>query len=186
MMKKILLLTFCFLMIPSAAAFAQSEAATPLDPLKIYEDWKRNEFAGQPEIAKHHALAVVTKRTGSDSAELNVAAVGEMPYGFILEIQPLAIIRNDNGQTGYENAGQATTTSLTPSDPPSVSNSPATLTIHVPVAPNADAFQIKWLIPRGNNESGQETLAPSVNTLILKLEDTPQSSVMAIVRRPSR
>ena len=95
------------------------------------------------------ALATVTRRTGDEMTEVNLWVVGRPPEAAI-DVQPLYTEKLLNGGYWRELAGELTTTSIGSSDDGSGIGDNVGLKIIVPVRPNANALEIRWVAYDGD------------------------------------
>jgi len=108
----------------------------------VYDKWRR-EAAADGVSRTGFAMAAVTRRTGSEVAELDLWGLSRTPE-IEVEVQPLHVETLPNGKHGEEQAGEMTKTSIGSQDSRSVAAETAGLKLTLPVRPNANALRITW------------------------------------------
>lgn len=188
MLKKSLLVAIAFLLVASATASAQDgkNLAHP-GLMKVYEDWKQKQLIDKAELPEHLAMAVVSQRIDGGSAQLDFALISKLSDDRLgneltLEIQPMITIRDADGKpTDSQAVGIATRTSVTADETGNLS-SPTTVSVLVPADSRADAVMVKWVLSKRLTDEKQTF---SQNTMHLLLGETPNSTLMAIVKAKS-
>ena len=109
----------------------------------VFERWKQQTPA--EEVSKlSFALAVVTRRTDAGIAELNLWALGKATE-VVVEVQPLYIETLPDGHYRQEKSGTSNITRIGSKDGANTTGDQTALNIIIPVAPNANAIEIKWM-----------------------------------------
>ncbi len=188
MIKKSLLVTIAFLFFASVTVFAQDGKSIARPGLmQVYEDWKQKQLIDKAELPEHLAMAVVTQRIDGGNAQLDFALISKgsddkLGNELTLEIQPMITIRDADGKpTDAQAVGIATRTSITADETGNL-NSPTTVSVLVAADPRADAVTVKWVLSKRLTDEKQ---ALSQNTMHLLLGETPNSTLMAIVKTKS-
>lgn len=185
MIKKSLLLAIAFLLFASVTASAQSEKSlTHPGLMKVYDDWKQKQLVDKAELPEHLAMAVVSQRIDGGSAQLDFALISKLSDDklgneLILEIQPMITSLDADGKpTDSQAVGIATRTSITADETGNLS-SPTTVSVLVPADARANSVIVKWVLSKRLTVEKQ---ALSHNELHLLLGETPNSTLMAIVK----
>jgi hypothetical protein len=138
----------------------------------VFDKWKR-EASADDISSLRFALVAVTRRTGDDVAEVELWAVGRPPEAAIA-VQPLYIEELPNGRGDRrEWAGEVTKTNIGNSDDGSGAGENVGLKIILPVRPNANALEIKWV-----GYDGGKLLNSTI--IIISLKDEPYSTLTTI------
>jgi hypothetical protein len=138
-MKRNILALLVFLFTVSVSGRAQQANVAKT----VYDKWRQE--APADEVSNlGFAMATVTRRAGDEMAEVNLWVVGRSPEATI-DVQPLYIEDISNGGDMREQAGGVTKTSIGSSDDGSGIGDNVGLKIIVPVRPNANALEIKWV-----------------------------------------
>lgn len=188
-MKKALIAALAVVVLTSISVVAQTEKdfARP-GLMNLYEDWKQKEVASKAELREHLVMVVVSQRIEEGRAQLDFALIntfGDSKSGneLMLEIQPMIMLRNADGQPGESLAvGAATRTLISAGEATESLNSPSTVSVLVPADPQANSVVVKWVLSKRTPDAKQ-TL--SNNTMHLLLEDAPNSALMAITKAKS-
>jgi hypothetical protein len=138
-MKRNILVALVLLLAVSASGLAQqSNLATA-----VFDKWRQGVSAD--DVSKlRFALATVTRRVSDEVAEIDLWAVGRSPQ-VVIEVQPLYFEKLPNGEHRQEQAGEMTKTSIGSSDRGSIAEDKVGLKIILPVRPNANALEVKWI-----------------------------------------
>ena len=110
----------------------------------VFDKWKQKASAS--DVSKlGFALSVVTRRTGDETAEIDLWVVGRTPDAMI-DVQPLYFEKLPNGKYSEERIEAGTVTKTSVAIPGSRSNARDSfgLKVIVPVRPNANALEINW------------------------------------------
>jgi hypothetical protein len=167
--KKSILILFVLLFAVSADCLAQQ----PNVAKDVFDKWR--QAAPAKELSKlGFALAVVTRRTGDEVAEIDLWVVGRAPEAQI-DVQPLYIEKLPNGEYSQEQAeaGAVTKTSVAIPDSRSGARDNFGLKVFAPVRPNANAVEIKWVGYAGAKIQNSVTVK-------LLLRDEPSSNLTKI------
>jgi hypothetical protein len=126
------------------AASVSGMAQHPNVAETVFNKWK--QAAPADEVSRtHFALAAVTRRTADEVAELDLWSLGRAPE-VVVEVQPVYFEKLPNGEQRREQAGVITRTSIGSQDGRSVAGDNTSLKIILPVRPNANALEIKWVV----------------------------------------
>ena len=167
-MKRNILVAWVLLLAVSASGLAQQSNSAEA----VYDKWRQGALADEVSRLRF-ALAAVTRRTGGEAAEVDLWAVGGTSEA-VIEVQPLYIEKLPNGEYRQEQAGAATKTSVASADGGSGARDKLGLKVIVPVRPNANAFEIKWV----GSASGKIQNSITIQTWLLS--DEPSESLTKI------
>ena len=168
-MKKSILILFVLLFAVSADCLAQQSNVAK----DVFDKWR--QAAPAKELSNlGFALAVVTRRTGDEVAEVDLWVVGRAQESLI-DVQPLYIEKLPNGEYSREQAeaGAVTKTSVAILDSRSGAQDNFGLKVIVPVRPNANAIEIKLVGYDGAKMQNSTTVK-------LLLRDEPSSNLTRI------
>lgn len=168
-MKRSILILFILLLAVSADCLAQQSNVAK----DVFDKWR--QAAPAKELSNlGFALAVVTRRTSDEAAEIDLWVVGRAPEAQI-DVQPLYIEKLPNGEYSQEQteAGAVTKTSVAIPDSRSGARDNFGLKVTVPVRPNANAVEIKWVGYAGAKIQNSTTVK-------LMLRDEPSSNLTRI------
>lgn len=189
-MKKTMIAVLAVVLLTSASAMAQTEkdAARP-NLMNVYEHWKQKELANKAELPEHLVMVVVSQRVEEGHAQLDFALFntfgeGRLGNELMLEIQPMMMQRNADGQPGESFAvGTPNRTFVTANSVTNASlSSPTTLSVLVPADPRANTVTVKCVLSKRTADDKQ-TL--SNTTMHLFLDNTPNSNLTAITKAKS-
>lgn len=168
-MKRNIPFVLVLLFVASANGLAQQTNVAEA----VFDKWKQEAKAD--EVSRtHFALAAVTRRTSDEVAELNLWSLGRAPE-VVVEVQPMHVEKLPNGEYKQEQAGVITRTSIRSQDGQSVAEDNTSLKIILPVRPNANALEIKWVVYAGGEVRNSTTIGVS-------LKDEPSESLTRITR----
>lgn len=159
------------LFICSFVANAQSTSA-----LEAYNSWKNAAFdhLGSADNV-HYSLATLTQRIDDKTARIEFAVVGQIP-NLDLEIRPLRIQKDINGELSRENIGDSIKASQELSLDKINPNPISDLTVKIPVDKTVNAIEVEWKF----NARGKELSYK----LILPLENQPSGNTLGIIPSP--
>ena len=168
MKRKIPLILVLLFAISADCLAQQSNAAKD-----VFDKWKQK--ASARDVSKlGFALSVVARRTGDETAEIDLWVVGRKPDAMI-DVQPLYFEKLPNGKYSEERieAGAVTKTSLAIPGSRINARDSFGLKVIVPVRPNANALEIKWV-----GYDGGKILNSTITTILLG--DEPSGSLTRI------
>jgi len=156
--------------------FATSDSGLAQQPNAaeaVFDKWKREAPADDVSRLRF-ALATVARRTGDQVAEVDLLVVGRPPEAAI-DVQPLYFEKLPNGKYSEERieAGAVTKTSMAIPGSRSNARDSFGLKVIVPVRPNANALEIKWV-----GYDGGKILNSTITTILLG--DEPSGSLTRI------
>ncbi|MGH9832104.1 MAG: hypothetical protein ACRD9Y_03740 [Blastocatellia bacterium] len=138
-MKRNILVVLVLLLAVSASGLAQQSNSAEA----VFDKWRQGVSAD--EVSKlRFALATVTRRTSDEVAEMDLWAVSQAPQ-VVIEVQPLYFEKLPNGEHRQERAGEITKTTIGSSDGGSNAGDKVGLKIILPVRPNTNALEVKWV-----------------------------------------
>ncbi|MBO0862892.1 MAG: hypothetical protein J2P21_31225 [Chloracidobacterium sp.] len=168
-MKRSILILFILLFTISGDCLAQQSNGAK----DVFDEWR--QAAPAKELSNlGFALAVVTRRASEEVAEIDLWVVGGAPETQIY-VQPLYIEKLPSGEYSQEQtgAGAVTKTSVAIPDSRSGARDNFGLKVTVPVRPNANALEIKWVGYAGDKIQNSTTVK-------LMLRDEPSSTLTRI------
>jgi hypothetical protein len=137
----------------------------------VFDKWK--QAAPVDEVSRtHFALAAVTRRNGDDVAEVDLWALGRAPQ-IVVEVQPMYVEKLPNGEYKQEHAGAPTKTAFGSGTGVNNAGDNTSLKIILPVRPNANALEIKWMCYAGGKILNSTTTQ-------LWLKDEPSENLTRI------
>jgi hypothetical protein len=155
------------------ATIVSGLAQQPNAAESVFDKWKREAPADDVSRLRF-ALATVARRTGDQVAEIDLWVVGRTPDAMI-DVQPLYFEKLPNGKYSEERIEAGTVTKTSVAIPGSRSNARDSvgLKVIVPVRPNANALEIKWV-----GYDGGKILNSTTTTILLG--DEPSGSLTRI------
>jgi len=136
--KKSILILFVLLFAVSADCLAQQ----PNVAKGVFDKWKQK--ASARDVSKlGFALSVVARRTGDETAEIDLWVVGRTPDA-VIDVQPLYFEELPNGKYSEERIEAGAVTKTGVAIPGSNARDSFGLKVIVPVRPNANAIEINW------------------------------------------
>ncbi len=167
-MKRNILFAFAIVLTVSVQAMAQQSNAAEA----VYDKWRQS--ASVDEVSKtHFALAVVTRRTGEEVAEVDLWVVGRSQEA-VIDFQPMYVEKHPTGEYKQELAGPETKTSVGNSNGEIPSRDNLGLKVIVPVKSNANAIVIKWV------GYGDGVIKNSHEVQLLLLRDKPSENLTRV------
>jgi hypothetical protein len=153
-----ILIVLVLLFATSVSGLAQQPNAAEA----VFDKWRREAPADDVSRLRF-ALAAVARRTGDQVAEVDLWVVGRPPEAAI-DVQPLYFEKLPNGGYGdrREWAGEVTKTRIGNSGDRSGPGENVGLKIILPVRPNANALEIKWV-----GYDGGKILDSTITTILL-------------------
>jgi hypothetical protein len=139
--KNSILILFVLLFAVSADCLAQQSNVAK----DVFDKWKQK--ASARDVSKlGFALSVASRRTGDETAEIDLWVVGRTPEAMI-DVQPLYSEKLPNGKYSEERTEAGAVTKTSVAIPGSRSNVRGEfgLKIVVPVKPNANTLEIEWV-----------------------------------------
>lgn len=125
-----------------------------------YNNWKSSVFSNSVAEGVHYGLAVSTKRTSGNRAELEFMSVGHIG-DFALKITPVFIQRDEAGKIVKETEGEVVTAKQSSEE--SKLSERSQLNVIVPVSDDSNAIKIEWNFT-GNGEKMSSTLLVPLET----------------------
>ena len=166
-MKRKILAVLVLLFAASVSGLAQQPNAAEA----VFEKWRQE--APADEVSRlGFALAAVTRRISDEAAELDLWAVRRAPR-VVVEVQPLYVEKLANGEHRQEQAGATTQTTIESADGDSGAGDKGGLKLTLPVRPNANALEIKWVSYAGGKIRNSTTIQ-------LWLKDEPSENLTRI------
>ncbi len=151
-MKRYILGVLVLLSAVSVSGLAQQPGVAEA----VFEKWKQS--APADEVARtRFALAAVTRRTGDETAEVDLWVLGRAQEA-VIDVQPVYFEKLPNGEYREEQAGSLTTTTVATPDIQRNARGNLGLKIVVPVTPNANALEIKWVSYAGGKIRNSTTV----------------------------
>jgi hypothetical protein len=167
-MKRKILVVLVLLLAVSASGLAQQSNSAEA----VFDKWRQGVSAD--EMSKlRFALATVTRRVSDEVAEMDLRAIGKAPQ-VVIEVQPLYFEKLPNGEHRQEQAGEITKTSIGSADGGNVAGDKVGLKIILPVRPNTNALEVKWVGYSGGKIQNSHTIQ------VWLLRDEPSESLTRI------
>ena len=168
-MKRNILIAFVLLFATSVSGLAQQSNVAK----DVFDKWKQK--ASARDLSKlGFALSVASRRTGDETAEIDLWVVGRTPEAMI-GVQPLHSEKLPNGKYSEEQteAGAVTKTSVAIPGSRSDVRGEFGLKIVVPVKPNANIVEIEWVGYAGGKIQNRKKV-------IIFLSDEPYSCLTTV------